>query len=158
GAVPMFLEEARLAARIRHPNVLEVYDVDVVEGELLIAMRWVEGGSLAALVRAFAAEEPIPAALAVRVVHDALRGLHAAHELRTDDGRPAGLVHRDVSPPNLLVDVEGTTFLADFGVVKAADRSLAAATQENVVKGKLGYMAPEQLAGDPSLDRRADVF
>ncbi len=88
-------------------------------------------------------------------MHDALLGLHAAHELETDDGHPAGLVHRDVSPPNILVGVDGTTYLTDFGVAKAAGRLNS--TGENSIKGKLAYMAPEQLAGD-ALDRRTDVF
>ncbi|MDB4994916.1 MAG: hypothetical protein JWM74_2348, partial [Myxococcaceae bacterium] len=153
--VTMFLDEARLAARIRHANVIEVYDVELIDSELAIIMSWIEGGSLTVLSRALPADEPMPLPLATRIVHDALLGLHAAHELETDDGHPAGLVHRDVSPPNILVGVDGTTYLTDFGVAKAAGRLNS--TGENSIKGKLAYMAPEQLSGD-AVDRRTDVF
>jgi serine/threonine-protein kinase len=153
--VTMFLDEARLAARIRHPNVVEVYDVETIEGELVIIMRWIEGASLSALQRSLPDGEPMLVTLATRLVHDALLGLHAAHELETETGAPGGLVHRDVSPPNILVAVDGTVLLTDFGIATAADRLHS--TGAHVIRGKLAYMAPEQLDG-AKLDRRTDVF
>lgn len=153
--VTMFLDEARLAARIRHPNVVEVYDVETIEGELVIIMRWIEGASLSALQRSLPGDEPMPVPLAMRLVHDALLGLHAAHELETEDGDSAGLVHRDVSPPNILVAIDGTVLLTDFGIATAAGRLHS--TGAHVIRGKLAYMSPEQLDGT-KLDRRTDVF
>jgi serine/threonine protein kinase len=153
--VTMFLDEARLAARIRHPNVVEVYDVETIEGELVIIMRWIEGASLSALQRSLPGDEPMPVPLAMRLVHDALLGLHAAHELETEDGESAGLVHRDVSPPNILVAIDGTVLLTDFGIATAAGRLHS--TGAHVIRGKLAYMSPEQLDGT-KLDRRTDVF
>ncbi len=153
GFVRGLLEEARLTARIRHPNVAQVIDViDDPEG-VCIVMEYVEGDTLSALIRAADADVPLP--IAARILFDVLSGLHAAHEVRTETGEPADLVHRDVSPQNILVGTDGVARLIDFGIAKSADR--AGLTKSGVIKGKFGYMAPEQLRGAP-LDRRADVW
>ena len=152
----MFIDEARLAARIRHPNVIDVYDVDALGGELLIVMGYVEGISLARMIRALDGEESkLPIGFALRVMHETLLGLHAAHELSDASGQLLNLVHRDVSPHNLLVGTDGITRVADFGVAKARGRITT--TADDVVKGKLRYLAPEQLTHG-QLDRRVDVF
>jgi serine/threonine-protein kinase len=152
----MFLDEARFAARIRHPNVVDVYDVERVDGELLIAMQYVEGAPLSALLRAAQKrQQGLPLGVTLAVAHDLLTGLHAAHELRDESGEPMGLVHRDVSPHNVLVGVDGLARVTDFGVAKARGRMVT--TQGGAVKGKLRYLSPEQIQG-ASLDRRVDVF
>jgi serine/threonine-protein kinase len=154
--VAMFLDEARLAARIRHPNVVSTLDVVATDGELFVVMEYVPGDSLARLLGSAAdrgerATLPVAASIMVNVLH----GLHAAHEACDEQGRPLSLVHRDVSPHNILVGTDGLAHLIDFGVAKAAGR--AQVTREGQLKGKLAYMAPEQLRGKP-VDRRADVF
>ncbi len=153
--VTMFLDEARLAARIHHPNVvatLEVSDDDA----LYFVMQYVEGMSLADwLSRLFPQNQRIAEGLLLRVMIDGLAGLHAAHELRDHDGQSFQLVHRDVSPQNLLIGLDGVTRIADFGIAKAESR--ATRTRTGQVKGKTGYMPPEQILGEP-LDRRADVY
>jgi serine/threonine-protein kinase len=152
----MLLDEARLAARIRHPNVVSTLDVVSSDGELVIVMEYVHGESLAKLVRtASTMAEAIPPRLAASVIIDALHGLHAAHEARDEDGKLLGVVHRDVSPQNLLVGVDGITRVADFGIAKATARS--SYTRDGTIKGKLSYMAPEQIERG-ELTRAADVF
>src|SRR5262249_25842543 len=143
--VAMFLDEARVATRIHHPNVVEVDDVDMVGDEIVIVMHFVEGTSLHALLRAARERaEPMPIALVARMMGDALAGLHAAHELTNDKRAPLGVVHRDVSPQNLLVGVDGTTRVTDFGVATAAGR-IALTRPDGTIKGKLQYLAPEQV-------------
>ncbi len=149
----MFLDEARLAARIRHSKVVPILDVVSAAGEVLIVMEYVLGQSFAELLRAAGA--PTPPDIAAAIVIDALEGLHAAHEARGDDGVPLGLVHRDVSPQNVLVGVDGGARLVDFGIAKARGRSQE--TRDGELKGKASYMPPEQVRGRP-LDRRADVY
>ena len=154
--VAMLLDEARLASTIRHPNVVPTLDVVAEEDELLVVMEFVEGESLAALQRlALAAGERIPVALAASIVAQALHGLHAAHEARDKNGVPLDIVHRDVSPQNILVGTDGLARVLDFGIAKAASR--ASATGEGQLKGKTAYMAPEQLQHG-AIDRRTDVF
>lgn len=156
GFVAMFLDEARIAARIRHPNVVDVFDVESVDGELIIAMQYVEGASLRGLVMGTRqAGKAFPRPILFPLIHDVLSGLHAAHELTDDAGELVGLVHRDVSPHNILVGVDGVARVADFGVAKARGR--LATTRSGNVKGKLRYLAPEQLLGE-AIDRRVDVF
>jgi serine/threonine-protein kinase len=153
----MFLDEARLAARIRHPNVVPTVDLQHgrEEGHYLV-MEFVEGESLLGLLRAGAKNNKLmPAGIAIRIVLDALAGLHAAHELRGDLGEPLNLVHRDVSPHNVLVGVDGVARIVDFGIARAEER--IGTTRDGQVKGKLAYMAPEQTTSEP-VDRRADVF
>jgi serine/threonine-protein kinase len=154
--VASFADEARLAARIRHPNVVSMLDIVSKEGEAFLVMDYVEGVSLASLVRACAAiDEPVPPPVAAAIVAQALHGLHAAHEARNESGEMLNLVHRDVSPHNVLVGVDGVARVADFGVAKAIGRQQT--TRDGSIKGKLGYMAPEQLAGR-AVTRKADVF
>ncbi|MEZ4324992.1 MAG: serine/threonine-protein kinase [Polyangiales bacterium] len=155
--IAMFLDEARLAARIRHPNVVPTLDVhdSGSEGYFLV-MDYVEGDHLGTLVRREARQgRRLPTDVVVRVVLDALAGLSAAHRLTDDDERPLNVVHRDVSPHNLLVGVDGVCRLTDFGVAKAELRLTQ--THAGQAKGKLGYMAPEQ-AGAGAPDQRADLF
>ncbi len=150
------LEEAKIAARLRHPNAVPVLDVGEDQGSTYIVMDYVEGDSLAGLSRAAprALGEPLPLVVALRTVLDSLAGLHAAHELMNDDGTPLGLVHRDYSPQNVLVGADGITRLTDFGIAKLR---ASEGTQSGVVKGKIRYMSPEQARG-MTLDRRCDVW
>ncbi|MBX3211770.1 MAG: serine/threonine protein kinase [Labilithrix sp.] len=155
----MFVKEASLAAAIDHPNVVRLYDVGLHDAVPFFVMEWIDGFSLRNVARKVAETgERVPAALALRIAGDLCAGLHAAHELRGDDGGALGLVHRDVSPHNVLVTREGVAKLIDFGVAKARD--LASGSDQSVVgglKGKVRYMAPEQ-ALEKAIDRRADLF
>ncbi|WP_437774841.1 serine/threonine-protein kinase [Sorangium sp. So ce1097] len=154
--VAMLLDEARVAARIRHPNVVSTVDVVSSGGEVLLVMEYVHGESLARLLRAATREGGAPPPrIACAVLAGALHGLHAAHEATAEDGAPLHLVHRDVSPHNVLVGEDGVARVLDFGVAKSAGR--AQITRDGQLKGKLAYMSPEQIAGEP-LDRRADVY
>ncbi len=154
--VTMFLDEARLAAQVQHANVVSTIDV-VSEGkELFLVMEYHEGESFARVLRAVqkkGARLPLPVVGAI--VSQALYGLHAVHEARSSDGRPLGLVHRDVSPDNILVGRDGQSRILDFGIAKATEHGRR--TQAGKIKGKVAYMAPEQLRGEP-LDRRVDVY
>jgi eukaryotic-like serine/threonine-protein kinase len=153
--VSMFLDEARLAARIRHPNVVSTLDVVALEGELFLVMDFVQGESLSKLMRASKLlEQKIPPEIACTIMAGALHGLHAAHEAKSERGVPLNIVHRDVSPQNILVGIDGIARVLDFGVAKAAGR--VATTREGQIKGKLAYLAPEQLSGDNS--RLSDIY
>ena len=154
-AESMFLDEARTVARIRHPNVAAVLDLGEEDDALYIVMEWVEGEPLQVLMREARARGGIPLPLAVRIVKQAASGLHAAHELCDEAGAPVGLVHRDVSPQNILVGYDGSVKVIDFGVAKASSNMQR--TNVGQIKGKVAYMAPEQAVGDP-VDRRTDVF
>jgi eukaryotic-like serine/threonine-protein kinase len=149
----MFLDEARLVSRIRHPNVGTVIELGEDRDVLYIVMDWVDGEPLQVVMRE--AKAQVPLALALRIVKQAAAGLHAAHELREEDGKPVGLVHRDVSPQNILVGYDGVVKVIDFGVAKA--ESNLQRTSVGQLKGKVPYMAPEQAVGD-RVDRRTDVF
>jgi serine/threonine-protein kinase len=150
------IEEAKLAVRIQHPNVVQVLDVGEDPHGVFLVMEYIEGESLAGMQRAAKRrEETVPVRIGIRVLVDALLGLHAAHELRDDDGELLGLVHRDFSPHNILVGVDGISKLTDFGVAKARTRLSHTAT--GLVKGKIHYMSPEQARTDP-IDRRCDVW
>ena len=153
--VAMLMDEARLAARIRHPNVAAVIDVLSVDDELCLVMEYVHGLSLAMVERVAGTEWPPPRPIAVGIGIQILLGLHAAHEACNEHGAPLAIVHRDVSPQNIVVGTDGGTRLIDFGVAKALWRSQSSHTGQ--LKGKIQYMAPEQLRGRP-IDRRADVF
>lgn len=154
--VSMFIDEARLAARIRHPNVAPTLDVVADRGELFLVMEYLEGEALSGLIRkAASAGSRIPAELVASILVGALHGLHAAHEALDDRGRPLELVHRDVSPQNLFVGKDGMTRVLDFGVAKAAGRIQS--TRAGLVKGKLTYMAPEQLRSEV-VTRQADIY
>jgi len=152
----MLVDEARLAARINHPNVVSTLDVVQTETELVLVMDYVHGESLAKLIdSARQRGEGVPMPIALAVLIEALHGLHAAHEARDERGEPLGIVHRDVSPQNLLVGVDGVARIVDFGVAKAAGRSHV--TRDGAVKGKLSYMAPEQIS-QGEVTRASDVF
>lgn len=152
----MFLDEATLTAKIRHPNVVPTLDVVAAETKVLLVMEYVAGVSLSTLLRAVARRgTAIAPAVSVAIMCDVLHGLHAAHELTDDDGRPLHVVHRDVSPQNVHVGVDGLARVLDFGVAKAASRRYV--TQSGEVKGKLAYMSSEQLCGEP-VDRRTDIY
>jgi eukaryotic-like serine/threonine-protein kinase len=155
--VDMFLDEARIASQIRHANVVEVFDVGQHEGAPFILMELVRGPSLSALVqRARQAAEAPPPAFWLDVLAQAALGLHAAHETNGSDGAPLGIVHRDVSPQNILVDYDGRAKMADFGI--AAARGRLAGTRTGEIKGKFAYCAPEQLTRDRPLSRTVDVW
>jgi serine/threonine-protein kinase len=155
--VSLLVEEARLAARVQHPNVVAPLDVVAVDDcELLLIMEYVHGEALSRLLGACARRGVrVAPAIAVSVMAGVLYGLHAAHEAVSDAGEPLHIVHRDVSPQNILVGVDGAARVLDFGVAKASSRSHG--TEPGVAKGKLAYMAPEQLRGK-EIDRRADLF
>jgi serine/threonine-protein kinase len=152
----MFVDEARLAARINHPNVVQTLDV-VSEGrDLLLVMEYVHGVPFAQLLGASRrAHWRVPPPIVASVMTGALEGLHAAHEARGERGELLNVVHRDVSPQNILVGVEGTARVIDFGVAKAVGKMHA--TREGQLKGKLAYMSPEQVRG-PDVTRVSDVF
>src|SRR6187549_3201077 len=154
--VTMFLDEVRLVRAIKHPNVVEIYDVGDSEGIMWMSMEWVEGESLHTVIAEAGKRRAIPAELAVKIIADAASGLHAAHELRDLDGSPRGVVHRDVSPHNILIGTNGLVKLVDFGVAKAVGR-ISEATRAGQLKGKFGYMSPEQALGK-QVDRRSDIF
>ncbi len=149
----MFLAEARIAALLNHPNVVQTYEADNAEGHPFLAMEYLEGRPLSAL-RVPAAEGLVTPAFELRIIADALRGLHYAHELKDVDGTPLEIVHRDVSPQNVFVTFDGVTKIVDFGIAKLSG---APNTESGIIKGKVGYIAPEQVRGEKS-DRRADVF
>jgi hypothetical protein len=154
--VAMFLDEARLAARIRHPNVVSTLDVVATEGELFVVMEYVPGESLARLLRAVrTSKDMVPVPIAATIMVGVLHGLHAAHEAHDERGDPLRIVHRDVSPHNILVGTDGDAHLIDFGIAKARGRMQV--TRQGQIKGKLSYMPAEQLLGQP-LDHRADIF
>lgn len=152
----MFRDEARLSSMISHPNVVSVVDTIEADGELFLVLEYVESLSLDALLeRIVARGERLPPAVAARIVGDALAGLHAAHEAVDLRGNPMDVIHRDVSPHNVIVGRDGASRVIDFGIAKAASR--ASLAEGGVFKGKLRYMSPEQVQQKP-LDRRTDVF
>ena len=153
----MFLDEAGLSARIEHGNVAQVLDLGEEHDVLYLAMELVDGDSLAKLLRVVQKKKlEIPTGILLRLLADTCGGLHAAHELRGKEGELLGVVHRDVSPQNILVSMHGVAKLIDFGIAKARDR-VAEDTTDGMIKGKIHYMAPEQAVGKP-VDRRADVW
>lgn len=154
----MFLDEARITSGIQHPNVAQILDLGEQKDVLFIVMEWVDGDSLAKIRKLVVkAGATVPLGPALRIVADACAGLHAAHELRDEAGRPLGIVHRDVSPQNILVSTGGAVKVIDFGIAKAQNRRQGE-TRTGIVKGKLQYMAPEQVKKGRSVDRRADVW
>jgi serine/threonine protein kinase len=150
--VQMFLDEARLSARLNHPNIVQTYEVGESEGRYFIAMEYLEGQCLRAVQRKV---DPMPLDEELRVLADTARGLHYAHELKGFDGEPLGVVHRDVSPQNIFLTYDGQVKLLDFGIAKTQDAEHL--TKVGVIKGKIDYIAPEQIRGE-KIDRRADVF
>lgn len=154
--VAMFIDEARLAARIKHPNVVETLDILTMGQELLLVMEYIRGECFSKLLRAARRKNLEPSIGVVgRIASGMLHGLHAAHEATDDKGDPLNVVHRDISPQNVMIDVDGGVKVLDFGVAKASARIQI--TRDGQMKGKLSYMSPEQLQGLP-VDRRADIF
>jgi serine/threonine-protein kinase len=152
----MFRDEARIASLIHHPNVVAILDVYEASGEQLLVMDYVEGVSLGQLRKELRVRgTAFPTPIALRIMVDSLRGLHAAHEQKDMDGVPLEVVHRDATPQNILLGVDGCVKVTDFGIARAAERS--AVTSAGQAKGKFAYMAPEQCAGGV-MDRRVDVF
>jgi serine/threonine protein kinase len=155
-SVQMFLDEARLAASLNHQNVAQVFEVGQEEGVHYLAMEYVHGQDLRALLAKAGSEGTrVPLELALTVVSGAAAGLHHAHDRRSHDGVPMGIVHRDVSPSNIMIGYDGAVKLLDFGIAKATMRSIE--TQSGIIKGKFAYMSPEQCRGR-DVDRRSDVF
>ena len=154
--VKMFLDEARLAATLHHHNIVQVHDVGQEDDEWYLAMEYIHGKDARALaMKAVEAKEHLPLEHVVSIVSSAAAGLHHAHEQLGPDRKPLGLVHRDVSPSNILVGYDGSIKVADFGIAKAVQRSVE--THSGTLKGKVAYMSPEQCRGKP-VDRRSDVF
>jgi serine/threonine-protein kinase len=154
--VAMVLDEARLTARIRHPNVVSVLDVVAADGELLLVMDYVHGESLARLLNsARRVNRPIPLEVTSAIVSSALHGVHAAHVATSESGEPLAIVHRDFTPQNILVGADGIVRVVDFGVARAAGRQQT--TREGQIKGKPAYMSPEQVLAE-EVDARTDVF
>src|SRR5687767_10230119 len=156
--VKMFLDEARLAAQLHHNNIVQVHDIGKEKGEYFFAMEYVHGEDLRKLLmKVNKKKEKVPFEHVVTIVTTAALALHHAHEQRGPDRKPLGLVHRDVSPANIIVGYDGNVKVVDFGIAKAALRSTQDNTKAGSLKGKVSYMAPEQCAGQ-SVDRRSDVY
>jgi serine/threonine-protein kinase len=154
--VSMFLDEARIAAKLSHTNVCEVHELGRDGAQYFIAMQYLEGVPLTqAMPRPEGGDEATHLRLVAGLVQQACEGLHHAHEQTDADGQPLGVVHRDVSPSNLFVTAEGVVKVLDFGIAKA--RGATSQTEQGMIKGKYSYMSPEQVRGD-ALDRRSDVF
>ncbi len=154
--VAMFIDEARVCARLAHPNIVQVFDFGEQDGELYMAMEYVDGTTAARLIRAAAtAGERIPLDVCLHIALSVVRALEYAHNARDDGGKPLWLVHRDVSPGNMLIDRSGAVKLTDFGIVRAAE--MERRTDAGQLKGKLGYMSPEQVVGR-EVDARSDIF
>lgn len=154
--VHMFLNEAKIASRFNHPNIAQIYDLGETAGTYYIAMEFIHGEDLGRIMRrAFKSGQWVARALAIRIIADACAGLHYAHSRTDEQGRPLKVVHRDISPQNILVSFDGSVKLVDFGIAKASDQ--ASNTRSGSLKGKFAYMAPEQAQGKP-LDNRSDLF
>lgn len=153
--VRMFIEEAKLCIFLRHPNIVQVYDLGIVDDQYFIAMEYVEGRDLLKTLAACARQRvAFPTDLALYIILQVLKALDYAHNLGGADGRHLGIIHRDVSPPNILLSYSGEIKLSDFGIAKASFREK---TRTGIFKGKFGYMSPEQAMGE-TLDRRSDIF
>lgn len=151
----MFLDEARLSARLHHPNVVETHEVAQEDGRTFMAMEYLEGQSLHRILHRLRRHGGLPQSMHLQILADALAGLHHAHELADWDETPLGVVHRDLTPQNVFVTYEGTVKVVDFGIAKV--KGASAETRVGVVKGKVAYMAPEQARGE-AVDRRTDIF
>ncbi|HMI92814.1 MAG TPA: serine/threonine-protein kinase, partial [Polyangiales bacterium] len=154
--VAMFVDEARLSMRLSHPGIVRAFELGRIDDEHFIALELIEGQELAALIRqAREREEPVDPALVCRIVIAVCDALHYAHELRDERGAALGIVHRDVSPQNVLISYDGDVKLIDFGIAKSSEQLMR--TEAGLLKGKHGYLSPEQALGQ-SVDRRSDLF
>jgi serine/threonine protein kinase len=153
--ISMFLEEARLSARLSHANVVQTNEVGEVGGRYYIAMEYLEGQPYSRILHRLGRDRGLPLGMSLRILSDVLQGLHYAHELGDFDGSALGVVHRDVTPHNVFVTYDGQVKVVDFGIAKAMNSSHE--TRTGMLKGKVGYMAPEQAKGE-RVDRRADIF
>ena len=154
--VSMFLDEARIAAQLTHPNIVGIRDIGQIDGAYFLAMEYVHGEDIRRIYnRAYKLQRSLPLSHSIRVIADAALGLGYAHKLCDFTGRPLGMVHRDVSPQNILVTYDGDAKVVDFGIAKAANK--VAQTRAGVLKGKYSYMSPEQALGD-AIDHRTDIF
>ncbi len=155
--VEMLLDEGKLAARLNHPNVVQTYEIGEQEGRYFISMEYLDGQPLHRILnRGKTKNAPLSMGMGLTFLVDVLAGLHHAHELLDFDGSALGVVHRDISPQNVFVTYTGQIKVVDFGIAKAMGRS--AETREGVIKGKITYMAPEQVRGSKEIDRRSDIF
>ncbi len=153
--ISMFLEEARLSARLNHPNVVQTNEVGEHGSRYYISMEYLEGQPYSRIVNRMGRDKGLPLGMSLRILGDVLAGLQYAHDLRDFDGKPLEVVHRDVTPHNIFVTYDGGVKVVDFGIAKAMNSSHE--TRTGMLKGKVGYMAPEQARGE-RCDRRADVF
>ncbi len=154
--VTMFLDEAKLAATLNHHNIAQVYEVDQVDGAYFMSMEYVHGENARAILETTLRRGwTVPLELCVMIISGAAAGLHHAHERNGKNGQPLNIVHRDVSPANIMVGFDGSVKMLDFGIAKAEER--ATKTVGGTIKGKYGYMSPEQCRGKP-IDRRSDIF
>ncbi len=154
--VRMFLDEARVVASLNHANIVHVYDIDEADNAPFLVMEYVQGPNLSTLIKEARRQSGVIIAHGVRILADICAGLHAAHNSRDANGELLQLVHRDVSPHNIMISVEGVAKLVDFGVAKSRGRSTT--TQIGAIKGKVAYMAPEQASPRGEIDHRADVY
>jgi len=155
-SIAMFVQEAKLAVQLSHPNIAQTFDLGEVDGSYFIAMEYVDGHSVDTLInRCAELGEPVPQDAICYILSEAAEGLHYAHFAEDSVGRPLGIIHRDVSPQNILLSFGGDVKVIDFGLAKAANR--LSQTKDGIVKGKLAYLSPEQAHGKP-IDRRSDVF
>lgn len=152
----MFVDEARVAAAVHHPNVCEVRELGSDGNRLFMVLELVPGDSLTGLIQRGTEFHPLPDAIAARIVAQACAGLHAAHEALGKDGQPLGIVHRDISPPNILISIHGQVKVSDFGIAKARYQ-LHERTRTGEIKGKFAYIPPEQIMAR-GVDRRADIY
>ena len=157
GFIDQFLDEARVAATLNHPNIVSIYEVGAWQGVYFIAMEYINGDAVSQLTSGLAKQgQVLPVPVAARIIHDAALGLDHAHQATDPMGQPLNIIHRDVTPQNIMVRIDGVTKVVDFGVARAANRATRTAT--GVVKGKIPYMPPEQLIGTGELDQRADQW
>jgi eukaryotic-like serine/threonine-protein kinase len=157
----MFVDEARISALLRHPNIVSTLDVISMNGSLMLVMEYIEGETLAELVARASAEKGgkmLPRNVACAIVHDVLLGLHYAHSATDDEGRPLGIIHRDVSPQNIIIGRDGLARVCDFGIAKTRGGDFHSNAETRTLRGKIAYMAPEQLQLKNAIDARVDLF
>ena len=154
--IQMFIEEAKLSARLEHPNIVQIHDFGLVDERYFIAMEYIEGVTLLKFIRHFGRRQGISAGAAAFIAHQVCTGLYYAHHL-SRSGRKLGLVHRDISPANVMLAVDGQVKVLDFGIAKAVDVIESEETRSGTIKGKWSYMSPEQVEGQP-VTSQSDIF